>query len=111
MKKTIMLDGQEKTIESNALLPRIYRKEFGRDLISDMKRMAEQAKNDPNDVSTEALENVTWLMLKAAGNDVGESVEEWLATLDDSFAVYYASGDVISLWLDSQKTTSKPKKK
>ena len=111
MKKTIILDGQEKTIESNALLPRQYRHKFGRDLIVDMRRMAEQAKKDPNDVNPETLENITWLMLKAGGEDVGESVEEWLASMDDSLAVYFVMDDVVELWMASQKTTSKPKKK
>lgn len=36
MKKTISFNGREMVIENNALLPRIYRHTFGRDLIVDM---------------------------------------------------------------------------
>lgn len=111
MKKTIVLDGKERSLESNALLPRVYRKNFGRDLIVDMRKMAEQAKTDPDGINMETLENVTWLMLKAAGEDVGETPEEWLVSLDDSLAVYFVMNDVVELWLSSQKTTSTPKKK
>lgn len=111
MKKTINIGGKDFLMECNALLPRIYRKEFGRDVMTEMRKMSERSQKDPEDIDTEVLENITWLMLKAAGNDVGESVDEWLATLDDVMAVYMVMPEVIDLWVNSQKTTSKPKKK
>lgn len=111
MRKTVMINGQELAIESNALLPRQYRKEFGRDLMVDMRKLADRYKADPDDIDTEVLENVTWLMLKTAGNDVGDSVDEWLGSLDDILTVYTAMSEVVDLWIGSQKTTSRPKKK
>ena len=111
MKKTINIGGQDLVIESNALLPRLYRKEFGRDLMMDMRKLSERYQADPDNIDTEVLENVTWLMLKAGGNDVGSSVEEWLGDLDDILTVYLAMPEVVDLWVGSQKTTSKPKKK
>lgn len=111
MKKTINIGGQDLVIESNALLPRLYRKEFGRDLMIDMRKLSERYQADPDNIDTEVLENVTWLMLKAGGNDVGSSVEEWLGGLDDILTVYLAMPEVVDLWVGSQKTTSKPKKK
>lgn len=135
MSKTIELDGKKVKIEANALLPRLYRKEFGRDLIVDMKKMIEgvqlsgesmkKAAKDPGGLAAALMadpdaldkldltvvENVTWMMLRAAGEDVGESVEEWLTTIEDSMALYMAMPDVIEVWLASQKTTSKAKKK
>ena len=111
MKKTINIGGHDLAIESNALLPRLYRKEFGRDLMIDMRKLSERYQADPDNIDTEVLENVTWLMLKAGGNDVGSSVEEWLGGLDDILTVYLAMPEVVDLWVGSQKTTSKPKKK
>lgn len=111
MKKTITLDGKEQVIEANALLPRQYRKEFGRDLIVDMRKLAEGYKADPDAVNTEVLENITWLMLRAGGSDVPGTVEEWLAGIEDAFAIYTAINDVMEVWLNSQKTTSTTKKK
>ena len=111
MKKTINIGGQDLVIESNALLPRLYRKEFGRDLMMDMRKLSDRYQADPDNIDTEVLENVTWLMLKAGGNDVGSSVEEWLGGLDDILTVYLAMPEVVDLWVGSQKTTSKPKKK
>lgn len=135
MKKTITLDGKIVQIEANALLPRLYRKEFGRDLMTDMRKLLDsvrisaealkKARKDPDGVAAElmadpasmdnidlsVMENITYLMLRSAGEDVGESVEEWLASLEDSMAIYTAMPDVIEVWTASQKTTSKSKKK
>ena len=111
MRKTVTICGKTLALENNALLPRQYRKEFGRDMMVDMRKMAEGYQKDPDNVNMEVLENVTWLMLRAAGNDVGDSVEEWLASLDDSLSVYLAMPDVVALWIKGLKTTAKPKKK
>lgn len=135
MKKTITLDGKIVQIEANALLPRLYRKEFGRDLMTDMRKLLDsvrisaealkKARKDPDGVAAElmadpasmdnidlsVMENITYLMLRSAGEDVGESVEEWLESLEDSMAIYTAMPDVIEVWTASQKTTSKSKKK
>ena len=111
MKKQITLDGKTQTIEANALLPRQYRKEFGRDMIVDMRKLAEDYKKDPDAVNTEVLENITWLMLRAGGSDVPDSVEDWLAGIGDTFGVYAVTDDVLEVWLNSQRTTSRPKKK
>lgn len=111
MKKQVILCGKTCTLENNALLPRRYRNQFGRDLIVDMQAMATNYKKDPSSFNGEVLENVTWLMLKEAGEDVGENPEEWLATLDNAFAVYEISGDVMGLWSKGRETTSRPKKK
>ena len=134
MKKIITVEGKELTLESNALLPRHYRRIFGKDLLRDMNRIIRGLKVDLKDIKNtvdpeireailenidlEAIENITWLMLKVAKdengnkvNDVGNSPEEWLESLDESMAVYFLMGDVIDLWLRGQKTTSRPKKK
>ena len=111
MTKTVSMSGKEDTIENNALLPRQYRHQFGRDLIVDMQKLADAYKKDPYEINTEVLENISWLMLKAGGEQVGENPEEWLAGLDDTFAVYEIIEDVVGLWVEGRKTTSRPKKK
>ena len=111
MKKQITLDGKPRTIEANALLPRQYRKEFGRDIVVDMNKLCAAAKKGRYNIDFEILENVTWLMLRAAGEDVPDTVDAWLSSLDEMFAVYGVQADVIELWRISQNTTSKSKKK
>lgn len=111
MKRTVTFCGREMTLESNALLPRQYRHMFGRDLIVDMKQMVREHKEGAEVINVEPLENITWLMFRAAGEDVGESVEDWLGSIDDSMAIYSIINDVVDLWMASQKTTALPKKK
>lgn len=111
MKKKVTFCGKEMTLECNALLPRTYRHTFGRDLIQDMKKMVDEKSKGAEIINVEPLENITYLMFRAAGEDVGDSVESWLESIDDSLAIYTVMNDVTDLWLSSQKTTSKPKKK
>ena len=111
MKRTVSFNGKECTIVNNALLPRKYRHQFGRDLIVDMQKMADSYKKDPDTVNTDVLENITWLMLKEGGEDVGGTVEEWLESLDDTFAIYEIIEDVLGLWVNGRATTSTVKKK
>ena len=111
MKRTVSFIGKECTIVNNALLPRKYRHQFGRDLIVDMQKMADSYKSNPDAVNTDVLENITWLMLKEGGEDVGGTVDEWLASLDDTFAIYEIIEDVLGLWVNGRVTTSAVKKK
>lgn len=137
MRKTVTIDGKEMTLECNALLPRNYRNIFGRDLLRDMNKLIKDIKvgreklaredieNNPElkeeileNINLEFVENITWLMLRAAKNENGECIndvknttEEWLASMDESMAVYYVMDDVITLWIGSQKRTSISKKK
>lgn len=135
MRKKITIEGKTRTLDANALLPRQYRKEFGRDVIVDMKKLLggiqltadalKRARKDPDGLAAELLadpdaldqldvsvvENLAWLMLKAGGEDVGESVEDWLASLQDFMTIYNIMPEIVDLWLSSQKTTAKVKKK
>lgn len=110
MKKTVTLCGNPVTLVNNALLPRRYRNRFGQDLLVDMQEMVDAYK-EKKDFKPEVLENITWLMLKEGGEQVGETPEEWLAGLDDPFCIYEIMGDVVALWNAGRKTTSVPKKK
>ena len=137
MRKTVTIDGKEMTLECNALLPRNYRNIFGRDLLRDMNKLIKDIKvgreklaredieNNQElkeeileNINLEFVENITWLMLRAAKNENGDCIndvknttEEWLGCMDESMAVYYVMDDVITLWIGSQKRTSIPKKK
>lgn len=108
--KVILVGEKEYTIKANALLPRRYRNEFGRDLISDLNKLLESAKND-KEIDWSVAENLTWLMIKTAGVDEIGSIEEWLETIDDAFAMVKCFGEVLSLWQETQQTTSTPRKK
>lgn len=114
-------------MKASALMPRIYRFHFGRDLVADMnnlsKSYAKAVETLNNDATEEekrdaqlsvtdltVFENVAWIMLKLGGEEVGENPEEWLDGLDGVFSVYEALPIILEMWGTSQQTTSVPKK-
>lgn len=112
MDKIVTIQGQERTLRCNALLPRKYRHTFGRDLIADMNGLVKKFKaSDGAEFNTEVLENLTWLMLREAGEEVGSTPDEWLAGIDDAAELYSLLPDVVALWGAGIHTTAIPKKK
>lgn len=114
IEKRIEIDGREYTFRSSALIPKLYRAKFGRDMVTDMRELAEAYKNAPDGgmevFSLEIFERAAWIMLKHAGEDVGDDPDEWLMSLDGPFSVYAVLPTILELWNHNQKTTSVPKK-
>lgn len=122
MIRTIEVNGKQMKAVSNALLPRSYRFHFGRDLIVDMRKFGksytiagQDSEGKPiyeltDEADTSILENVSWLMLKAGGEPVGDTIEEWLETVD-IFDLYEIEHACLQLWRDSERQTASLKKK
>lgn len=118
-KITIAENGENivRTLKVSALLPRLYRARFGRDLIGDMMKLEAAYKKAQKDeagfsiIDLTIFEDLCWLMMKHAGEDVGESPEEWLDQVSGIFSIYEVMPEIISLWNAGQKTTAKPAKK
>lgn len=127
IKKTVEIEGREVTFASSGYLPFVYRKLIDRDLIKDMSRLMKSYKklqSLPEDApEEEVLEaqldivdlrtfaDVSWTMLKYAGEDVGETADEWLESLDGAFAFMEVMPVVMDLWTKTNKTTAVPAKK
>lgn len=113
MQRAINCEGHELTFASNALMPRLYRFHFGKDVMMELKKFSDAYKKDPENLNYEVLENMAWLMLKlGSGDEVArETPEAWLATLESPTAVYELAPELMDLWAASQKTTAIPKKK
>ena len=112
MDRNVTIDGKSCVLRSNALLPRKYRHFFNRDLISDMNKLRDKYRaTDGAEFDAEVFENLTWLMLREAGEQVGNDPEEWLASIDDMLQVYSLLPVVVELWGASLQTTSTSKKK
>lgn len=123
----VNIEGRPAKMRSSALIPKLYRAYFGRDLVRDMKKLAaayKKVKELPEDATEEEkeqaqygvldleiFENVAWIMLKHGGEKVGESPEEWLDSLDGIFSVYEILPTVLELWAANNKTTAVPRKK
>lgn len=122
MENYINLGEKRVKIVCNALLPRLYRFHFGRDLITDMRKMAKAYKrigekedgtpiydiDDNADFSP--AENLAYIMLKQGGEDVGETIDEWLETISIS-DLYTLEQACFELWRASERQTSAAKKK
>ena len=50
MEKTLVIGGEEIKMRASALIPRIYRFKFGRDLIRDMKELERNYKKAVGDI-------------------------------------------------------------
>lgn len=123
MDKFINIGEKRVKMACNALLPRLYRYHFGRDLIVEMKRLSKAYHqtgtaedgtpiyeiDDSADFSV--AEQIAWLMLKAGGEDVGETIDEWLGTLESVGELYEIERAAFELWRQSEQTRAKPKKK
>lgn len=128
MTRTVNIGGKEVRMRASALIPRLYRVQFGRDMISDMRQLIKSynkaVKAGGKDVTEEQrqdaqlsmmdltiFENVAYMMIKHAGEDVPPTPDEWLDSIDGIFSIYNVMPTILELWGENQKTTSIPKKK
>jgi len=117
MTKTIVVDGKEMKARASALIPRIYRYHFNRDIIQDMKKLDASLKATKEDgkeftvADLSIFEDVAWLFFKLGGEDVKESPDEWLDSLDGMFSIYEVLPQLLDLWTFNLEQTAKPKKK
>lgn len=122
MEKYIDLGETRVKMACNALLPRLYRYHFGKDLLIGMRKLAKAYKKTGEDengkpiydiddsADFEIAEQIAWLMLKQGGEDVGDTIEEWLAGVDIT-DLYTLEAEAFELWRASERQTSTAKKK
>lgn len=127
MERTINVGGVEMRMRASALIPRLYRFRFGRDLIQDMAQL-EKAYKKAMSVSEDAdeeekrnaqfsvldlniFENVAWAMAKNADPNVPNDPDEWLDSIEGVFSIYEILPQIMDLWTSGLATTSKPVKK
>ena len=101
-------------MRASALIPRLYRVKFGRDIMRLQKNM--HAAQDNPDVDLDAadltiFEDVAWIMAKHADPNVPGDPDEWLDGLPGVLSIYEALPEILALWSENLKTTSVPRKK
>ncbi len=113
MEKKIKIGNNEIRMRASALIPRLYRNKFGRDVITDMRKLQTSVSNaEQLDVADLTIfENIAWLMCKHADPAVPDDPDEWLDGIDGVFSVYEILPEILGLWSQSQQTTSVPRKK
>lgn len=126
MEKVLSIDGKQVKMRASALIPRLYRFKFRRDIIRDMvslKNAYEKARKLPDDATEEErqeaqlsaldltiFENVAYIMAKHADPSIPDTADEWLDGFE-MFSIYEILPEILELWEMSNGTTSKPKKK
>lgn len=127
MESTVIIDGKEVKMRASALVPRLYRFKFKRDMVADMNQLRKaylKAVNLPDDATEEdrqdaqlsildltIFENVAFIMIKHAGEQIPDTPEEWLEGISGIFSVYEMMPVILELWEGNKATTSIPKKK
>lgn len=126
MEKVINVGGKEVRMRASALVPRLYRFKYGRDIIHDLNQLRKaynKAIHLPKDATDEEkmdaqmsaldltiFENVAYIMARHADKDVPESIDEWMEQFE-MFSIYEVLPEILALWEMSGATTSTPKKK
>lgn len=127
MEKVIHVGTQDVKMRASALIPRLYRFKFKRDIIRDitqLKKAYEKALNLPETATEEEkeeaqlsvleltmFENVAYIMAKHANPTLPDEPDEWLDQIDGVFSIYEVLPQILELWNLSQAQTSVPKKK
>lgn len=102
MRKTITIDGQDVVLQTNGLVPLIYKKEFKRDFFADI--FALQKKN----VDVEVIYNLIWTFAKIANDDIPD-LWEWAKQFETFPAI--ACMPVATEMVTACIATSKPDNK
>lgn len=126
MEKKVMIGGKEYRMRASALIPRLYRFKLGRDMVADMNQLTKsyqkilKSKNASEEEKRDAqfsvadltiFENVAFMMVKHAGEDIPDTPEEWLDSIEGVFSIYEILPDILSLWSANNAQTSTPGKK
>lgn len=126
MEKKVMIGGKEYRMRASALIPRLYRFKLGRDMVADMNQLTKsyqkilKSKNASEEEKRDAqfsvadltiFENVAFMMVKHAGEDIPDTPEEWLDSVEGVFSIYEILPDILSLWSANNAQTSVPGKK
>lgn len=127
MERTVTVGGKELKMRASALIPRLYRFKFKRDMVADMRQLQRayaKASALPEDATEDEredaqfsvadltiFENVAYIMAKHGGNEMPDTPEAWLDSIDGVFSIYEVLPIILELWGMNMETTSIPKKK
>lgn len=106
MKKIIEINGEHVELQTNALVPILYKKNFQKDFFAEMANLQE--------LGFEFLYEMTWIFARIAHPEIPD-FEEWLSQFE-TFPILDIKEDIIALILacmqqkNAQTVTAKRKK-
>lgn len=131
MDRVIEIDGKEIKFRTSAAAPLIYRTQFGRDMIVDIRKIGEKIqkmkkeakKTGESDQTAEQITadefsqldlttfvRIAYCFAKCADKTVPTDPFEWLDQFE-TFSIYKILPEILQMWAESEKSTSTPKKK
>lgn len=118
--KTIQIDGKDVTFRASAMIPKLYRIKFRRDIYTDMNKLMKNFKlknaetgelSDMEIESLEIFENVAYIMAKhGAPDSVPDDPDEWLESFN-TFSIYLILPTIFDLWGLNTEQQAESKKK
>lgn len=118
VKEIELPDGGVIRMRASALIPRLYRIHFQRDMIRDMTALQDSVKavkdgDKPNLdlMDLTIFEDLAWLMARHADSSVPNDPDKWLEGLDHVLDIYEILPQMMDLWTANTETTSIPAKK
>ena len=112
MEKTIVIDGKNIKLKSNALLPLIFKTNFGRDIFEVQSQVFGLGREGLNirqmrDIECLGIQQVVWAMAKAADKNISP-FEDWLSQFDE-FPIFDFFNEILDLFLSNVSSTTKIK--
>lgn len=114
--KEVIIDGRPVRFMASARTPRIYRQNFGRDIMVDMASLSDSFKKaEGTDAQLSIMdltifENLAYVMAKQADDTIPGTIDEWLDDFS-TFDIYEVFPELMSLWSMNRAGLSKAKKK
>lgn len=113
IKRSIMIDGSPVAFRASAVIPRLYRAKFRRDIFKDFERLerrsaGSEGENIPIE-DLEVFENVAYIMAKHADPSQPDTPEEWLDQFN-IFSIYEVLPQLVELWNLNLETAVEAKK-
>ena len=126
MERTIRIGSKCVRMRASALVPRLYRFKFGRDIVQDMTKLKEsydrvtKLKKDATEeerkeaqlsvMDLTMFENIAYIMAYHADSKIPSTPEEWLSEFD-TFSIYEVLPVIMDMWKINNMTTAISKKK
>ena len=115
IQKNITIDGIDVPFKASAVVPRLYRLKFRRDIYQDFAALQKSVGENTEESSAldieslEVFENIAYIMAKHADAAIPASPDEWLEQFN-TFSIYEILPQLIDLWGLNVETQVKSKK-
>ncbi|WP_302339320.1 hypothetical protein [uncultured Ruminococcus sp.] len=115
IQKNITIDGIDVPFKASAVVPRLYRLKFRRDIYQDFAALQKSVGENTEESSAldieslEVFENIAYIMAKHADAAIPSSPDEWLEQFN-TFSIYEILPQLIDLWGLNVETQVKSKK-